>query len=129
MNNELFPDMSLAPGFPVGSCNIAVPISVSMDYCSRSVIDQQFETIVIGLHDSGYSLQHAQARHEPVLGLEGACADRVQPRMGMRGPAGPGGVTHCEVTQHVNGVNNPRMNFVNSLFYYHLSSSSINFSQ
>ena len=48
----------------------------------------------LSAYDSGYSFQHAQTRHQPVLGLVGACADRVQPWLGMRGPAGPGGVRH-----------------------------------
>jgi len=76
------------------------------------------ETIAVGLLESRYSFQHAQTRPEPVLGLEGACADRVQPRMGMRGPAGLGGVTYCEVTQHANGENNHRLTYPIHSFYF-----------
>ena len=35
--------------------------------------------------------EHVHTRPQPIFGLAGACADRVQSGMSMRGPAGPGG--------------------------------------
>jgi len=76
-----------------------------MNYCSHSLIDYTIETIVISLHDSWYSFQHA--RPLPVY------LPKLQRRHGL------GGVRHCDVTQYVNGGNHLRMSFLTSAFYYH----------
>ena len=76
-----------------------------------SMLIAQLEPL-LSAYDSGYSFQHAQTRPQPVFGLVGACADRVQPRMGMRGPAGPRGVRHCGVVGDADGESNLRIGLI-----------------
>ena len=52
---------------------------------TKAEASQDAETCFNAYHE------HVHTRPQPIFGLEGACADRVQSGMNMRGPAGPGG--------------------------------------
>ena len=47
------------------------------------------------------SLEHVQARPQPIFSLARACADRVQSGMNMRGQAGPGGENISELKSSI----------------------------
>ena len=47
--------------------------------------------IVLSVHGGSFNAQCVHTRPQLIFGLAGACADKVQAGMNMRGLAGPGG--------------------------------------